>query len=259
MSRSTVIRRFASLLTVVTLLAVPLTLSAQSRVLQYNRTGDRMNGRDVELLQKHLLYHGYDLSHFGVDGWFGPVTEAALLSYQRDRGMEVTGRITISQLMPELPWSPHHERLERTVALPQRGRQEQIVLTDGAVIETYYGKLRIQQDQFDEMFVFQIDTDSAPIELGRTRRDTLLRSPTGRFFAYEFPVYAQESEDDSHIGIIDLLTEHVRRIHAAEIVQAPELSTNPDTPFQEFYWTPAEKLLIRLYPPDPSYLVTVTE
>lgn len=232
---------------------------AQSRTLQYNRGGERMNGRDVELLQKHLLYHGYDMSHFGVDGWFGPVTEAALIAYQRDRGMEPTGRITVAELGAALPWNPYHERLERTAALPERGRQEEIVLSDGKVVETYYGRLRIQRDPFDQTFIFRIDTESAPIELGRTRDQTMLRSPTGRFFAYEFPVYDDGRGRDSHIAIIDLLTERTRRIHAAEMVQSTELSTNPDTPFQEFYWTRHEQLLIRLYPPEGSYLVTVTE
>lgn len=227
---------------------------SQSQTLQFNRSGERMNGRPVVVLQKHLLYHGYDLGGFGVDGWFGPVTEAALIAYQRDRGMEATGRISLSALEPSLPWYPTMARLERTATLPEIGTQQEIVCADRTVVDTYYGELRIQEATLQDGFIFQIDTAGAPIELGRTTSETILNSNSGRFFAYEFPDYAEEDGRESHIAIIDLLTEQTHRIYAAELA-----AVDLDTPFQEFYWTRSEQLLIRLFPPGGSFLITVKE
>ena len=48
-----------------------------------------MTGDDVFALQERLLELGYDAGR--ADGMFGPQTEAALRSFQRDYGMVVDG------------------------------------------------------------------------------------------------------------------------------------------------------------------------
>lgn len=50
-----------------------------------------MRGEEVKKLQKKLKDLGYDLGAPGVDGIFGPITEAALKKYQKDMGLAVDG------------------------------------------------------------------------------------------------------------------------------------------------------------------------
>jgi len=61
-----------------------------SRVLELNAR--RMNGPDVEALQKRLLYFGFA----GVgeaDGYFGPKTEEAVKTIQKFAGFEENGKV----------------------------------------------------------------------------------------------------------------------------------------------------------------------
>lgn len=52
--------------------------------------GERMNGDDVLQLQRKLIALDF-LPDGEDDGWFGPKTEAALIEYQRTRGLPETG------------------------------------------------------------------------------------------------------------------------------------------------------------------------
>ena len=61
--------------------AVPITCDAAAF-----RLGDQ--GQEVAEIQRALADSGYDIS---VDGDFGPATEAALKSYQKEHGLEVDG------------------------------------------------------------------------------------------------------------------------------------------------------------------------
>ncbi len=51
--------------------------------------GDR--GQRVVKMQEMLLELGYDLQHYGADGVYGPVTQAAVRQFQLDHGLMATG------------------------------------------------------------------------------------------------------------------------------------------------------------------------
>ena len=48
-------------------------------------------GSAVKEVQRKLLDHGYHLGEHGVDGRFGPVTEAAVRQFQEDHAIDVDG------------------------------------------------------------------------------------------------------------------------------------------------------------------------
>ena len=80
-------------------LAFPLTCDAAAF-----RLGDQ--GAEVAEIQRALAASGYDIA---VDGDFGPATEAALKSYQREHGLEVDGlagpgvyRVLLGREFPEV-------------------------------------------------------------------------------------------------------------------------------------------------------------
>lgn len=74
--------RFLSMcLLAIACLAVPVACDAAAF-----RLGDQ--GQEVAEIQRALAASGYDIA---VDGDFGPATEAALKSYQKEHGLEVDG------------------------------------------------------------------------------------------------------------------------------------------------------------------------
>lgn len=50
-----------------------------------------MSGEDVRMLQSQLIALGYSLEPYGVDGYFGMVTRAAVRLFQRDYTLNVDG------------------------------------------------------------------------------------------------------------------------------------------------------------------------
>ncbi|GIW72206.1 MAG: hypothetical protein KatS3mg102_1748 [Planctomycetota bacterium] len=55
--------------------------------------GRGARGESVRTLQRALLELGYELPRYGADGGFGAETEAALRAFQRDAGLQPTGRL----------------------------------------------------------------------------------------------------------------------------------------------------------------------
>ena len=53
--------------------------------------GDR--GKEVLDVQTRLRGQGFELGREGVDGFFGPHTETAVLSFQQERGLLADGRV----------------------------------------------------------------------------------------------------------------------------------------------------------------------
>ena len=50
-----------------------------------------MYGNDVKQLQQFLISKGYSLPKYGVDGYYGKETEAAVKAWQKDSGLSVNG------------------------------------------------------------------------------------------------------------------------------------------------------------------------
>jgi hypothetical protein len=64
-----------------------------SRGSGYKSEGKEDDAGGVRDIQEMLKRKGYDLGKAGVDGKFGPKTEAAVRKFQKDNGMKVTGEI----------------------------------------------------------------------------------------------------------------------------------------------------------------------
>lgn len=62
-----------------------------ARVLSFNLCSPRMEGPDVVRVQRALVNLGFDVGRFGIDGWYGPDTRAAVIRFQRAMDMPVTG------------------------------------------------------------------------------------------------------------------------------------------------------------------------
>lgn len=60
-----------------------------TRTLSYQEGKPMMSGDDVKELQNRLLYLGYDCGE--ADGYFGPLTSAAVRAFQQKNGLEVDG------------------------------------------------------------------------------------------------------------------------------------------------------------------------
>lgn len=92
------------------------------------RLGDR--GNSVTLLQQALMNQGIALRG-GADGFFGPVTLAAVKTFQSQRGLEATGDVNVT--------TAHLLGLSGAPALPERGQRGDLVktlqqaLTDAAI------------------------------------------------------------------------------------------------------------------------------
>lgn len=65
--------------------------------VKYVRYGETIKkgakGSKVKALQKDLLDIGYSVGISGADGSFGPATETAVLSFQKNNGLEVDGSV----------------------------------------------------------------------------------------------------------------------------------------------------------------------
>lgn len=57
----------------------------------YNMLRKGSQGEEVRRLQSSLVSAGYDVGSTGADGIYGPATERAVLSYQRDKGLQADG------------------------------------------------------------------------------------------------------------------------------------------------------------------------
>jgi len=62
-----------------------------NRMLALNDCDTRMNGDDIAALQRELERREYNVGPFGVDGWYGPDTRAAVVAFQRSAGLLVSG------------------------------------------------------------------------------------------------------------------------------------------------------------------------
>lgn len=101
-------------------LSVPSRLPAATSVLVRSaplvRLGDR--GNSVTLVQQALMNQGIALRG-GADGYFGPVTLAAVKTFQTQKGLSATGEVNAT--------TAHLLGLAPTPALPERGQRSELV------------------------------------------------------------------------------------------------------------------------------------
>jgi len=73
--------------TMISSVAVDPVIPPLPRILSF--TEPRLNGSDVLMLQTRLAHYGYDPQ--GLDGFFGPLTERAVISFQEQNGLTPDG------------------------------------------------------------------------------------------------------------------------------------------------------------------------
>ena len=87
-----------------------------------------MKGADVKTMQEKLLLLGYELPEHGADASFGPETEAAVLAFQKDAGLEEDGKYgdkTHDALMDALADREVQEETPPTVPVPDASEQDE--------------------------------------------------------------------------------------------------------------------------------------
>ena len=91
------------------------TMWARGDIPMYRELSSGSKGTDVEQLQRYLQQGEYLAEDFEVDGKFGNATRSAVKKWQKDNGLEETGRVDFSQLM-FLPY-----KAIRVAAVPRVG------------------------------------------------------------------------------------------------------------------------------------------
>ena len=105
----------------------------------------KLKGAEVEQLQKVLLYYGFDLDKWGVDGVFGQATEKALKEYQKSIGKEPTGIISVDDIQIELIWEPKITGpVQKSVILKKNSRDSTIFA--GKKLTTRFGSWNIPSE-----------------------------------------------------------------------------------------------------------------
>lgn len=94
----------------------PTVASTLVRAVPLVRLGDR--GNSVTLVQQALMSQGIALRG-GADGYFGPVTQAAVKTFQGQKGLNPTGEVNET--------TAHLLGLGPTPALPERGQRSDLV------------------------------------------------------------------------------------------------------------------------------------
>ncbi|MBN1799778.1 MAG: peptidoglycan-binding protein [Spirochaetales bacterium] len=217
--------------------AIPLyaQTAAEPEALCLRESGKRMHGRQVELLQKMLIYLGYEVGKAGADGWFGPDTEKALKQYQRDRQLAITGCIRAGDIITELAWQPQLHVWQNSQPPVKALKQTVVNIEHGQSrnLRTYYGEHTIQTvNESDEWYM-----------------DYTL-SPSGRFLLCLF--YSPWAEGGTYsIALIcfDILTEkhYLMYAHwALELIESENQIDPAGVSFGDFYWTVNEEIFFNV-------------
>lgn len=194
----------------------------------------RFHGKQVEQLQRYLLFCGFDIGSDGIDGWFGNDTHNALLAYQRHKGLVENGRIRISDIPTELKLDPVYSLWSGSVE-----NSTKTILRSAAehTISNIFGSYRIiTENEYGEFYY------------------DLVASPSGRFVvgAFTYP----QAETSLPVGLWDVLTQTHLMIWPFETlnhVQAPGYNV-PDDEFNydrmphiiEYYWDADDSLYLRI-------------
>jgi peptidoglycan hydrolase-like protein with peptidoglycan-binding domain len=125
-------------------------LFGDNKELYLVESGQRMNGPDVERLQKYLLYNGVDIGPDGVDGWFGTDTDKALRQFQKSKKLPVTGRIVITDIPRELKFQTELKEWPADKAPPRKTAFSKRSVAEG-VVKTRFGKITVKaESQYEE-------------------------------------------------------------------------------------------------------------
>lgn len=111
-------------------------------------------GADVKALQEELMALGYSLPKYGADGDYGTETEGAVKSFQRERGLEVTGVFDTAAFKAlEDVKSPTTAKPSEETDTPEGGSAPAYLL----IIEGTEEKLRLVQSAYGGKLA-QVDT-----------------------------------------------------------------------------------------------------
>lgn len=116
-----------------------------------------LKGDDVKLAQKALQNLGHDIGKAGVDGSFGPATEAAVKAFQELKGLEVTGIIDDKTLEALKEANAATEDLTKSCegfidAITEIGGREKIIKSLKTAFEGVMNIVKPIKEAFREVF-----------------------------------------------------------------------------------------------------------
>jgi peptidoglycan hydrolase-like protein with peptidoglycan-binding domain len=100
-------------------------------------------GDEVEVFQQELVNRKYSLPRHGVDGKFGPETEAAVKSFQKDHGLTVDGVVTqevLTAMKDDKNVNPNPSS-SNTPSGPSAKSNETASISDDLIIEIINGTI----------------------------------------------------------------------------------------------------------------------
>jgi peptidoglycan hydrolase-like protein with peptidoglycan-binding domain len=205
--------RAQRLLAVLVFGVVAAMLPAQTgQVLEL--TTPRIHNSAVVDLQRFLAWSGYSLGTDGIDGWFGNDTESAVRRYQRDAGMEATGRIRLSEIDFNLTFEPTVEgmldgNIPASLALGEIWLDEEY--------HTYFGRFRAEHFYDIPRNMMRIESIGSDALYVEVENDMGKVSPSGRFISVEeIDFYAGDGA--SALVIADLVSGGVARFEYASFL-----------------------------------------
>jgi len=100
-------------------------------------------GDEVEVFQQELVNRKYSLPRHGVDGKFGPETEAAVKSFQKDHGLTVDGVVTqevLTAMKDDKNVNPNPSS-SNTTSGPSAKSNETASISDDLIVEIINGTI----------------------------------------------------------------------------------------------------------------------
>ena len=235
----------------VLLLAVALNSFAQSETRWLELKDSRMNGRDVEHLQKQLIYSGYDLGSDGADGWFGPQTSNALKKFQQDSKLPVTGTWNSGEKLCEMSPSLAIEKTSKPNE-SEKQNLKRITVEDLSKLNTpkpyttYFSSFTLSYTNENRPYyvgVFEIPNalDFKKIDI----ENEILISPNGRYMAIDrYDNYANTGS--SGFMVIDLLVEKTISVDYNQLDTGLNLGLRDRVYNYELTWTKNNTLALNL-------------
>lgn len=97
-------------------------------------------GEEVRVMQQHLVNREYSLPRHGVDGRFGPETERAVKSFQKDHNLTVDGVVT-GEVLTAMQDTKNVNPTPNSSSGPSAKSNEQAAISDDLIVEIINGTI----------------------------------------------------------------------------------------------------------------------